>query len=120
MSCSVLLCDDAMFTRMMLSGILQDAGYDVIGEAADGLAAVERYDELRPDLVIMDMVMPGMAGIDAVRAIRARHPGARIVMCSAVSQRELCDEALAAGAAGFIIKPFDARQVLEVLDASAP
>jgi two-component system chemotaxis response regulator CheY len=119
MACSVLLCDDAMFTRMMLSGILQDAGYDVVGEAADGLAAVERYEELRPDLVIMDMVMPGMGGIDAMRAIRDRHPEARIVMCSAVSQRQLCEDAIAAGAAGFIIKPFDAAQVLEVLDASA-
>jgi two-component system chemotaxis response regulator CheY len=120
MACSVLLCDDAMFTRMMLGNILQEAGYDVIGEAADGLAAVERYEELRPDLVIMDMVMPGMGGIDAVRAIRERHPEARIVMCSAVSQRELCNDALAAGAVGFIIKPFDSAQVLEVIESVVP
>lgn len=117
---SVLLCDDAMFTRMMLGNILQEVGFEIVGEAADGLAAVERYEELRPDLVIMDMVMPGMGGIDAMREILGRHPEARIVMCSAVSQRQLCDDALAAGAAGFIIKPFDAAQVLEVLRASAP
>ena len=116
MGCTVLLCDDAMFTRMLLGGLLQEAGFEVVGEADNGIAAVERYEELRPDLVIMDMVMPGMSGIEAVRAIRQRNPDARIVMCSAMSQRQLCDEALAAGAAGFIVKPFNAARVLEALD----
>lgn len=116
MNCTVLLCDDAMFTRALLGGLLQEAGYEIVGEADNGLAAVDRYEELRPDLVIMDMVMPGMSGIEAVRAIRQRNPDARIVMCSAMSQRQLCDEAMAAGAAGFIVKPFNAARVLEALD----
>jgi len=116
MARSVLVCDDAMFTRMMLTGLLQEAGYEVLGEAENGIAAVERYDELRPDIVLMDMVMPGMSGIEAVRAIRQQHPEARIVMCTAMGQSQLCEEAIMAGAMGFIMKPFSASRVLEALD----
>jgi len=116
MSCSVLLCDDAMFTRTMLRGILQKGGYDVIGEAENGRAAVGQYGALQPELVLMDMVMPELSGIDAVRQIRKNDPNARIVMCSAMGQQELMEEAILAGAKGFIVKPFSASRVLEALN----
>ena len=114
-SYTVLLCDDALFMRTMLRGIVASGGYEVIGEAGDGRAAVEMYATLRPDLVIMDMVMPEMSGVDAVREIRALDPSARIVMCSAMGQQALVTDALAAGARGFITKPFTASRVLEAL-----
>lgn len=112
---TVLLCDDALFMRTMLRGIVDSGGYEVIGEAGNGRAAVEMYATLRPDLVIMDMVMPEMSGLDAVREIRALDPCARIVMCSAMGQQQLVSDALASGARGFITKPFTASRVLEAL-----
>jgi two-component system chemotaxis response regulator CheY len=112
---TVLLCDDALFMRAMLRGIVSSAGYEVIGEAGDGRAAVELYATLRPDIVVMDMVMPEMSGVDAVRQIRALDQSARIVMCSAKGQQQLVTEAQNAGAMGFITKPFTASRVLEAL-----
>ena len=112
---SVLLCDDALFTRTILRGIVTAGGYEIVGEAENGRVAVEMYTQLRPDLVLMDMVMPEMGGLDAVRAIRAIDPNARISMCSAMGQQMLVDEALEAGARGFITKPFNASRVLEAL-----
>jgi two-component system chemotaxis response regulator CheY len=114
-SYTVLLCDDALFMRAMLRGIVTSGGYEIIGEAGDGRAAVELYATLRPDVVIMDMVMPEMSGVDAVRQIRALDPNARIVMCSAMGQQQLVAEAQNAGAMGFITKPFTASRVLEAL-----
>ncbi len=84
---SVLVCDDASFMRNMISEILIQAGYDVVGEAQTGLEAIERFKELGPDLVTMDIVMPGLGGIDAVRAIIKDAPDAKILMCSAMGQR---------------------------------
>lgn len=84
MSRTVLICDDAIFMRTMVGDILQQAGFEVIGEAETGVQAVERYLALRPDLVTMDIVMPDMGGIDAVRAITRADPEARILMCSAM------------------------------------
>ena len=112
---TVLLCDDALFMRTMLRSIVTSGGYEVIGEAGNGLAAVEMYTSLRPDMVVMDMVMPEMSGVDAVRRIRELDPNARIVMCSAMGQQQLVTEACAAGAMGFITKPFTASRVLEAL-----
>jgi two-component system chemotaxis response regulator CheY len=112
---TVLLCDDALFTRTMLRGIVTAGGYEIVGEADNGRIAVEMYVQLQPDLVLMDMVMPEMGGLDAVRAIRAIDPNARISMCSAMGQQMLVDEALEAGARGFITKPFNAARVLEAL-----
>ena len=113
---TVLLCDDALFMRAMLRGIVSSAGYEVIGEAGDGRAAVDLYTKLRPDVVVMDMVMPEMSGVDAVREIRKLNPMARIVMCSAMGQQQLVAEAENAGASGFITKPFTASRVLEALN----
>lgn len=113
MGCTVLLCDDSMFTRTMLNGIVTKAGYEVLGEADNGRSAVAQYAALRPQLVLMDIVMPDMSGLDAVREIRRLDPEACIVMCSAMGQQELVEEAIGAGAAGFILKPFTAPRVLE-------
>lgn len=115
MSYRVLLCDDAMFTRVILRGILEAAGHEVTGEAADGQAAIEQYAALQPDVVLMDMVMPIMGGIDAVKAIVRSNPEARIVMCSSMGQQALIEEALGAGARGFIVKPINAASVLGAL-----
>ena len=88
MSHTVLVCDDAIFMRTMIGDILSQAGYEVVGEAETGTQAVEKYVLLKPDLVTMDIVMPDMGGIDAVREIVQHDPGARILMCSAgMSQR---------------------------------
>ena len=114
-SFSVLLCDDALFMRTMLRGIVNAGGFEVLGEAENGRRAVEQYVALRPDVVLMDMVMPELSGVDAVRQIRQLDPNARIVMCSAMGQQQLVAEALEAGARGFITKPFTASRVIEAL-----
>ncbi|HEY0778310.1 MAG TPA: response regulator [Gemmatirosa sp.] len=116
MAHTVLVCDDALFMRTMVSDILQQAGYEVIGEASTGAEAVSRYQELRPDLVTMDIVMPDMGGVDAVRAIRAHDPAARVVMCSAMGQQALVVDAIQAGARDFVVKPFQPGRVIEAAE----
>lgn len=116
MSHTVLVCDDAAFMRTMISGILSKAGYEVIGEAETGAQAVERFRELKPDLVTMDIVMPGMGGIDAVREIIKISPGARILICSAMGQHALVTDAIQAGAKDFVVKPFQPSRILEAVE----
>ncbi len=116
MSRTVLICDDAIFMRTMVGDILTQAGFDVVGEAETGIQAVERYKELRPDLVTMDIVMPDMGGIDAVREITKHDPQARILMCSAMGQQALVVEAIQAGAKDFVVKPFQPARVLEAVN----
>ena len=111
----VLVCDDAIFMRTMITDILSGAGYDVVGEAETGLQAIERYRELNPDLVTMDIVMPDMGGIDAVREIVKQDPNAKILMCSAMGQQALVVEAIQAGAKDFVVKPFQPSRVLEAV-----
>ena len=111
----VLVCDDAIFMRTMISDILSGAGYEVVGEAESGLQAIERYKELKPDLVTMDIVMPDMGGIDAVREIVKGDPNAKILMCSAMGQQALVVEAIQAGAKDFVVKPFQPSRVLEAV-----
>jgi two-component system chemotaxis response regulator CheY len=111
----VLVCDDAIFMRTMISDILTGAGYEVVGEAESGLQAIERYRDLKPDLVTMDIVMPDMGGIDAVREIVREDPGAKILMCSAMGQQALVVEAVQAGAKDFVVKPFQPSRVLEAV-----
>jgi two-component system chemotaxis response regulator CheY len=111
----VLVCDDAVFMRTMISDILTGAGYEVVGEAETGLQAVERYRNLRPDLVTMDIVMPDMGGIDAVREIVKDDANAKILMCSAMGQQALVVEAIQAGAKDFVVKPFQPSRVLEAV-----
>lgn len=115
MSHTVLVCDDAVFMRTMLSDILQQAGFTVVGEADTGAKAVTKYKELRPDLVTMDIVMPDMGGIDAVREITTFDPEARVVMCSAMGQQALVVDAIQAGAKDFVVKPFQPSRVLEAV-----
>ena len=111
----VLVCDDAIFMRTMISDILSGAGYDVVGEAETGVQAIERYGQLKPDLVTMDIVMPDMGGIDAVREIVKGDPNAKILMCSAMGQQALVVEAIQAGAKDFVVKPFQPSRVLEAV-----
>jgi len=111
----VLVCDDAIFMRTMISDILSQAGYEIVGEAETGVQAVEKYKELKPDLVTMDIVMPDMGGIDAVREIVKQSPDARILMCSAMGQQALVVEAIQAGAKDFVVKPFQPSRVLEAV-----
>ena len=112
---NVLVCDDAIFMRTMISDILSQAGFEVVGEAESGLQAVEKYRELKPDLVTMDIVMPDMGGIEAVREICKTDPDAKILMCSAMGQQALVVEAIQAGAKDFVVKPFQPSRVLEAV-----
>ena len=115
MSNTVLVCDDAVFMRTMISDILTQAGLEVVGEADSGAQAVEKYRQLRPDLVTMDIIMPEMGGIDAVKAITQFDPEARVLMCSAMGQQALVAEAIQAGAKDFVVKPFQPSRVLEAV-----
>ena len=116
MSHTVLVCDDAIFMRTMISDILSQAGYEIVGEAETGVQAVEKYKQLKPDLVTMDIVMPDMGGIDAVREIVAFDQNARVLMCSAMGQQALVVEAIQAGARDFVVKPFQPSRVLEAVE----
>lgn len=112
---TVLIVDDAAFMRMMLKDILNKNGYEVIGEAENGQIGVEKYKELHPDLVTMDITMPELDGISAVKKIKAIDPQAKIVMCSAMGQQAMVIDAIQAGARDFIVKPFQPERVLEAV-----
>lgn len=111
----VLVCDDSAFMRMMLKKMLIDRGHEVIAEAGDGKQAVQLYRQHKPDLVTMDITMPVMDGIQAVKYIHAEDPLARIIMVTAIGQRSVITDAIKAGATSFIIKPFDPQQVEETI-----
>jgi two-component system chemotaxis response regulator CheY len=111
----VLIADDASFMRQMIREIIEPEGHEVVGEATNGIEAIDLYNELSPDLVTMDIVMPKRSGIDAVKAILAEHPTACVVMCSALGQETLVMEALQAGARDFIVKPFKPESVVSTL-----
>ncbi len=115
MAKNVLICDDAAFMRMMIKDILSKNGYNVAGEAENGAKAVEKYAELKPDLVLMDITMPEMDGIQALKKIKAADPGAMVIMCSAMGQQAMVIESIQAGAKDFIVKPFQADRVLEAV-----
>jgi len=109
----ILIVDDTLFMRTLLKNILFSGGHDIVGEAGDGDEAIAKYRELKPDLVTMDIVMPKVNGIDALKEIRAINPGARVVMCTAVGQEQMVKLAIKTGAKGYIVKPFQAPKVLE-------
>lgn len=115
MGARVLIVDDAAFMRMMLRDILTKNGYEVAGEAENGAQAIERYKEVKPDLVTMDITMPEMDGITAVREIKKLDPHARIVMVSAMGQQAMVIEAIQAGALDFVVKPFQPDRVIEAV-----
>jgi two-component system, chemotaxis family, chemotaxis protein CheY len=111
----VLIVDDAAFMRMMIKDILSKNGFDVVGEANDGAQAVEKYQELSPDLVTMDITMPEMDGITSLIEIKKIDPNAKVIMCSAMGQQAMVIDAIQAGAKDFIVKPFQADRVLEAI-----
>ncbi len=115
MAAKILVVDDAAFMRMMIRDILVKNGYEVAGEAANGNEAVLKYQELRPDVTTMDITMPEMDGITAVREIRKVDPNARIIMCSAMGQQAMVLDAIQAGARDFIVKPFQEDRVIDAI-----
>jgi len=114
-SATIMIVDDAAFMRMMLKDILTKNGFTVIGEAENGAVAVDKYMDLQPNLTIMDITMPEMDGLQAVKEIRKRDAKARIIMCSAMGQQSMVIEAIQSGAKDFIVKPFQADRVVEAV-----
>ena len=115
MAVRVLVVDDAAFMRMMVKDILSKNGYEVVGEAENGMKALEKYQELKPDLTTMDITMPEMDGIQALKKIKSTDPAASVIMCSAMGQQAMVIESIQAGARDFIVKPFQADRVLEAV-----
>ena len=115
MSKRILIVDDAAFMRMMIKDVLTKNGFEVVGEAENGLKAIEKYKELSPNLVVMDITMPEVDGIQAVKEIKKMDSNAKIVMCSAMGQQAMVIEAIQAGARDFIVKPFQADRVIEAV-----
>lgn len=115
MSKGILIVDDAAFMRMMIKDILTKNGFEVLGEAENGAKAIEKYKELNPDLIIMDITMPEVDGIQAVKEIKKLNADAKVVMCSAMGQQAMVIEAIQAGAKDFIVKPFQADRVIEAV-----
>lgn len=111
----IMIVDDAAFMRMMIKNSLSTKGYENTLEAADGAEALEMYKNEKPDLVIMDITMPNMDGLEALKAIRAHDAGAKIVMCSAMGQESMVVEAIRCGAQDFIVKPFKADRILQTV-----
>lgn len=115
MAKNILICDDAAFMRMMIKDILSKNGYEIAGEAENGVKAVEKYKEVKPDLVMMDITMPEMDGIQALKKIKEEDPSATVIMCSAMGQQAMVIESIQSGAKDFIVKPFDKDRVLEAV-----
>lgn len=115
MSKGILIVDDASFVRTMIKNILIKNGFNVVDEAENGAEAIEKYKELQPELIIMDIIMPEIDGIQATKEIKKLNPDAKIIMCSAVGQQDMIDEAIQAGAEDFIVKPFEAGRVIEAV-----
>lgn len=111
----ILVVDDAAFMRMMIKDILGKNGYEIVGDAENGARAIERYKDLLPDLVIMDITMPEVDGIQAVKEIKKMNADAKIIMCSAMGQQAMVIESIQAGARDFIVKPFQAERVVEAV-----
>lgn len=115
----LLVVDDALFMRKLIGGVAAEAGWEVVGEAGDGAQGVSLYQKLRPDLVTMDLVMPVMGGIEALREIRAFDPEARVVVVTAVDQKRAVADAIQSGALDFIVKPFDRSRMIGLLQKVA-
>lgn len=111
----ILITDDAAFMRMMLKDILSKAGYEIVGEAANGNESVEKYRELKPDLVTMDITMPQCDGITALKQIMSFDPAAKVLMCSAMGQQAMVIESIQSGAKDFIVKPFQPQRVIDAV-----
>ncbi|AGX03995.1 MULTISPECIES: response regulator [Bacillaceae] len=112
----ILIVDDAKFMRLTLTGILKKAEHEIVGEAENGREAIDLYRELKPELVTMDITMPEMSGLEAMKEIKQEFPDAKVVMCSAMGQQKMVVEAIEAGAKDFIVKPFDEGRVLDAVN----
>lgn len=112
----ILIVDDAKFMRLTLSNILMKANHEVVGEGENGREAVEMYRQLHPDLVTLDITMPEMSGLDAIKEIKKEFPQAKVIMCSAMGQQKMVVESIEAGAKDFIVKPFDEGRVLDAIN----
>ena len=115
MAKNILIVDDAAFMRLMIKDILTKNGYNIAAEAENGKVAVDKYNEVKPDLVLMDITMPEMDGIQALKAIKGNDANANVIMCSAMGQQAMVIEAIQSGAKDFIVKPFQADRVLEAV-----
>jgi two-component system chemotaxis response regulator CheY len=116
----LLVVDDAMLMRKLIRDVASEAGWEVAGEAKNGLEAVALYDQLQPDLVTMDVVMPGMGGLEALRMIRERDPSAQVVMVTALDQKQTLLESIRDGAIDFIVKPFERERIVNLLKKVRP
>lgn len=112
----ILIVDDAAFMRMMIRDILTKNGFEVVGEAQDGNQAIEKFKEVRPDLITMDITMPEMDGIAALKEIKKIDPSAKVIMCSAMGQQAMVIDAIQAGAKDFIVKPFQTDRVIDAIN----
>ncbi|HNR04466.1 MAG TPA: response regulator [Bacillota bacterium] len=115
MANGILIVDDAAFMRMMIKDVLSKNGFEISGEAENGAKAIEKYKEINPDLVIMDITMPEVDGIQAVKEIKKINSAAKVIMCSAMGQQAMVIEAIQAGAKDFIVKPFQAERIIEAV-----
>jgi len=116
MGASILIADDLSFTRMIQREILTERGYSIVGEAADGVEAVRKFQSLKPDVVLLDITMPNMNGLEAMRKIFSINPKAKVIMCSAMGQQSLIVEAIRAGVKDFIVKPFKPERILSAIE----
>src|SRR6476469_1639646 len=114
----ILIVDDSFYMRTMLKNILTDAGYEVVGEAANGQQALEMATQTRPDLITLDVILPDNTGLDVLKGIRQEQPDVKVVMCSAVGQEIIVNEALESGATAYIVKPFSEEKVLEIVGSA--
>ncbi|MFD1467128.1 response regulator [Hymenobacter caeli] len=114
----ILIVDDSFYMRTMLKNMLTDAGYEVVGEAANGQQALEMAASTAPDLITLDVILPDNTGLDVLRGLRQQSPNAKVVMCSAVGQEVIVNEAIENGALAYIVKPFSEERVLEIVGSA--
>ncbi|WP_426492349.1 response regulator [Hymenobacter sp. 102] len=114
----ILIVDDSFYMRTMLKNMLTDAGYEVVGEAANGQQALEMASNTKPDLITLDVILPDNTGLDVLKGIRQEQPDVKVVMCSAVGQEVIVNEALESGATAYIVKPFSEEKVLEIVGSA--
>mgnify|MGYP002780713477 CR=1 FL=1 len=114
----ILIVDDSFYMRTMLKNMLTDAGYEVVGEAANGQQALEMAAQTNPDLITLDVILPDNTGLDVLKGIRQEQPDVKVVMCSAVGQEVIVNEALESGATAYIVKPFSEEKVLEIVGSA--
>lgn len=112
----IVIVDDSKFLRITLSNILKKANHEIVGEGENGLQAIQLYKELEPDIITLDITMPEMGGLEALREIKKEFPYAKVMICSAIGQQKMVVEAVKSGAADFIVKPFDEERVLNAVN----